>query len=191
MKKYLFLPVALLLLAGTVQALRIKDLSPDDKARAAAVERLLADIESKTEDGSRKKRSKSINEGELNSYIAAQLFYSDDPYVDSLSLKLLPRDRVEGRLFIDLTSLKIPVGLASGAEIFFSASFESSDGGLSIRMEKVFIGTQKVAPGVIDGIISIVSRASGYEPVRLGDRHQLPPGVEKLETRKGRLVIYY
>ena len=58
-------------------------------------------------------------------------------------------------------------------------------------MNKLFLGTQPIAPAVVDVIIGILSRLQGVEPKSLGDWYDLPPGVLRLESRPGLVVVYY
>ncbi len=155
------------------------------------VENLLTDIEKAPRAASGAERSATVTQAELNSYIVRQIAESGDRTLTSLQLKLLPGDKIEGRIVLDLRNLQIPAGLATGAEVLFSASFESRDGGIWITMQKVFLGGQPVSPQLIDTVIEIASRAAGYKPVKLGDRHKLPTGVKRLSTRREMLNLYY
>jgi hypothetical protein len=58
-------------------------------------------------------------------------------------------------------------------------------------LDKLFLGTQTLAPAFVDVIIGIVSRLQGVEPTSLEDWYDLPPGVLRLATRPGRVVVFY
>jgi len=58
-------------------------------------------------------------------------------------------------------------------------------------MDSLFLGTQQLSPAFIDIVIAVVSRLQGVEPTSLKDWYDLPPGVLKLETRPGQVVVIY
>ncbi len=190
-KKIPIAVVVLFMQVAFLQAYQSAGVPKNVDVGSTRVERLLEDIAKSSGSASGKERSEIVPESELNAYIARQIVESGEKYIVSLRLKLTGRDKVEGRLVLDLRTLSLPSGLVSGAEVLFGASFESGNGWISIKMEKVFIGGQPVAPQVIDSVIAIASRASGYKPVRLGDRHKLPTGVKRLSAGREKLYLYY
>jgi hypothetical protein len=136
-------------------------------------------------------RSLTFSEAEFNAYVACRLADENEAYVKSAEFKLLAANRVEGRITIDLGKPQASGVLPQKQDLLFAAAFETKDGQIRIAMDKVFLGTQPIAPAFIDILIGIVSRLQGVEPTTLKDWYDLPPGVMRLETRQGRVVVIY
>ena len=167
------------------------ELGPEVRAKAEKVQAALRTIETGPRRTSQGPRSVSFTEAEFNAWIAFRLDEEKEPYVKSAEFKLLADDKVEGRILLVLGQSP-PGGLLSGRQdLVFSAGFEARDGRIRIGLDSLFLGTQKLSPSVIDLIIGVVSRLQGAEPTSIRDWYDLPPGVEKLRTQPGRLVVIY
>jgi len=136
-------------------------------------------------------RSLTFSEAEFNAYVACRLEDEKEPYVRTAEFKLLADDRVEGRIAIDLGSKQAAGLLPQRQDLLFAARFESRDGMIRILMDKLFLGTQPLAPAFVDMIIGVVSRLQGVEPTSLEDWYELPTGVVRLSTRSGQVVVHY
>jgi hypothetical protein len=136
-------------------------------------------------------RSLTFSEAEFNAYVACRLEDEKEPFVRIAEFKLLADDHIEGRIALDLGSKQAAGLLPQRQDLLFAARFESRDGMIRIHMDKLFLGTQPLAPALIDMIIGVVSRLQGVEPTSLEDWYDLPPGVVRLETRPGRVAVFY
>lgn len=174
---------------------------PEVRAKAAGIFEALAGIKAEhrrpapargsappPEPGS---RSRAFSEAEFNAYIACRLEDDREPYVKAAEFKLLADDRVEGRITIDLGSKQAAGLLPQRQDLLLAARFESRDGMIRIRMDKLFLGAQPLAPAFVDMLIGIVSRLQGVEPTSLEDWYELPTGVVRLSTRAGQVVVHY
>lgn len=136
-------------------------------------------------------RSLTFTEAEFNAYVACRLADEKEAYVKSAEFKLLAGNRVEGRIAIDLGKPQAGGILPQKQDLLFAAAFEAKEGQIRITMDKVFLGTQPISPAFIDLVIGFVSRLQGVEPTTLEDWYDLPPGVLRLETGPGRVVVIY
>ena len=136
-------------------------------------------------------RSLTFSEAELNAYAACRLEDEGDPYVKTVELKLLAGNRIEGRISIDLGKPQASGLMAQKQDLLFAARVDTEDGKIRIAMDKLYLGTQAIAPAFIDIIIGVVSRLQGVEPTSLKDWYDLPPGVMRLESRPGQVVVIY
>ncbi|HMA53714.1 MAG TPA: hypothetical protein VKT17_04605 [Acidobacteriota bacterium] len=134
-------------------------------------------------------RSLVFSEDELNAYAACRL--ENEPYVKAAVLKLLAGDKVEGRITIDLGKPPASGLVPQKQDLLFAARIETRDGKIRINMDKLFLGAQAISPGFVDIVIGIVSRLQGLEPTTLSDWYDLPPGVLRLESRAGQVVVIY
>jgi hypothetical protein len=176
---------------------------PEVKAKAAAIFAALERIEAEaarpaptrplTATPAPKPGSRSVtfSEAELNAYAACRVEAEGGPYVKAAELKLLAGNRIEGRIAIDLGKSQASGIMAQKQDLLFAARVETENGRIRINMDKLYLGTQAIAPALIDAIIGVVSRLQGVEPTSLKDWYELPPGVQRLESRPGQVVIIY
>jgi hypothetical protein len=188
-KKLLPTGLAAVLLFGAAHG--GSQLSPEVRVRAEKVQAALRAIEREQGRADAGQSSQTFTEAEFNAWIAYRLEEEREPYVKAVELKLLAEDRVEGRILLDLGKSQAGGLLSERQELYFSAGFETREGRIRIDMDSLYLGTQKIAPSVIDFIIGVVSRLQGAEPTSLRDWYELPPGVLGLRTRPGRLVVVH
>src|SRR5512135_1716865 len=193
------LAVCALLAAAAAFAAQVP---PEVRAKAASIYDALARIESEAErpvaaatsvpaaprpaPGS---RSLTFSEAEFNAYAACRL--ENDAYVKSAVLKLLAGNKVEGRIGIDLGKPQASGLVPQKQDLLFAARFETEAGRIRIAMDSLYLGTQAISPAFIDLVIGVVSRLQGIEPTTLKDWYDLPPGVLRLESRPGQVVVIY
>ena len=108
-----------------------------------------------------------------------------------MEFKLLAGNRIEGRVAIDLGKPQASGLMAQKQDLLFAARVETENGKIRIDMDKLYLGTQAIAPAFVDVIIGVVSRLQGVEPTSLKDWYDLPPGVLRLESRPGQVVVIY
>ncbi|MBE3112352.1 MAG: hypothetical protein IMZ54_10015 [Acidobacteria bacterium] len=188
MRKTAVLTLATLLFAlpGVTAEVR-----PEVRAKAAGILDALKRIEAERGRPAAALRSLTFTEAEFNAYVVCRLDAENEPFVKVAEFKLLADDHIEGRITIDLGDRRSSGLLPKRQDLLFSAGIETRDGKIKISMDKLFLGTQPIAPAVVDVIIGVVSRLQGVEPTSLEDWYDLPPGVRKLESRAGQVVVYY
>ncbi len=179
------------------------EVPPEVRAKAAGIFAALEKIEAETarptptrpltappapKPGS---RSLTFSEAELNAYAACRVEVEGGPYVKAAEFKLLAGNRIEGRIAIDLGKPQASGIMAQKQDLLFAARVDAEDGKIRITMDKLYLGTQAIAPAFVDVIIGVVSRLQGVEPTSLNDWYDLPPGVLRLESRPGQVVVIY
>lgn len=167
------------------------EVPPEVRAKAAGILEALKKIEAERGRPAAAPRSLTFTEAEFNAYVVCRLDAEKEPYVKAAEFRLLADERIEGRITIDLGKPQASGILPQKQDLLFSAGIESRDGRIKINMDKLFLGTQPIAPAVVDIIIGVASRLQGVEPTSLEDWYDLPPGVRRLETRPGRVVVLY
>ncbi len=185
----------LALFAAAVSATTLPSASaevpPEVRAKAAGILDALEKIEAEQNRPAAALRSLTFTEAEFNAYVVCRLDAEKEPYVKAAEFKLLADGRIEGRVTIDLGSPQASGILPRKQDLLFSAGIETRDGRIKINMDKLFLGTQPIVPAVVDIIIGVASRLQGVAPTSLEDWYDLPPGVQRLETRPGRVVVIY
>jgi hypothetical protein len=167
-------------------------LAPEAKDRALKIIAMLEKLEQdKARNPGRPGGSGELTEADLNAWIAYRLLTDGEKYVRSCELRLQDGNRAEGKLVIDLSRTPAAAILPSQAELYFSASAETQAGKIRITMETLFLGTQRLSPGFLDTVIGIVAGLEGAPAQSLHDWYPLPYGIQRLESRAGRLICHY
>jgi hypothetical protein len=136
-------------------------------------------------------RTAVVSERELNAYIAYRIETEGEEIMKELRLKLLTGNRVEGKIFIDLSGRRVPWFLKPQMNVYFSGALETEGPKVRVRMENLFLEEQRIQPGLLDMIISVVSRFEKTDPVSIEDWYDLPYGIRNMEARAGELVVSY
>ena len=183
---------ALAVLVGALPAGRA-EVPAEIRAKAAGILAALDKIEAERgrSGPAQGTRSLTFTEAEFNAYVVCRLDEENEPYVKAAEFKLLAANKIEGHITIDLGKAQASGILPQRQDLLFAGRFETRDGRIRIDMDSLFLGTQQLSPAFIDIVIAVVSRLQGVEPTSLKDWYDLPPGVLKLETRPGQVVVIY
>ncbi len=136
-------------------------------------------------------RSITVTESELNSYIAYRIDAEKEQIMKELRLKLFPKNRIEGKIHIDLRGQDIPSYIRPEMDIFFSADVLVSGQAVKIDLQKLFLGNEPIPTLVIDLVIAISAKLNNEPPTSINDWYELPFGIRDIKTEKGRAVFYY
>jgi hypothetical protein len=162
------------------------------RAEAAKVLALIDKIQAENVPGTaRGPRAAFVSESEFNSYIEYRLAEEKGEILKELRLKLFPGNRIEGKILIDLEGRKIPSWIKSRMNLYFAGTVESLGGRVRVRFDSLFLEEQRIQVPLVDAIISVVAQAEKADPIGLEDWHDLPFGIDALETRAGKLIITY
>lgn len=113
------------------------------------------------------------------------------PAVKSVELKLLPENKLEGHLVLNLKDFQLPQYFKEEINIYFGATIVSRDRKVQLLFKDLYLETQKIEPQVLDFLIDSIAKTQNLEPHHLSDWYDLPGGVEKISTVQGKIRIYY
>ena len=133
----------------------------------------------------------SVTESELNSYIAYRVDVEHSDIMKELRLKFFNKNRVEGKIFIDLREQDLPKFLRPEMNLYFDGVLEIEEGKVRLVLKELFLEDQQIQPSVLDMIIYIGSKVQGEEPFSISDWWELPYEIKDVKTEKGRAVFYY
>jgi len=136
-------------------------------------------------------REIAVTESELNSYIAYRIETENEKIMKELRLGLFDKNRIEGKIRIDLRDQKIPQFIAPEMDIYFAADVKVAGGAVKFDINRLFVGEQPLQPYVIDLIMAISARLSGQEATSISDWYELPVGIKDIKTHKGKATFYY
>jgi len=136
-------------------------------------------------------REIAITESELNSYIAYRIETEHEEIMKELRLKLFERNRIEGKIYLDLRGRDIPSFLRPELNFYFLADVIVSSGLVKIDFKELFLEDEPIQLQLLDMVIGIISKLSGQERVSLHDWYALPYGLKDIKTRKGKAIFYY
>ncbi len=136
-------------------------------------------------------RTVTLTEAELNAWIAAVIEANREDVLRELVLKLFDRNRVEGKTFLDLGRLSLPLGLKPKATLYFAARVIVRDGAARIEFEKLYLEGQAIPIAVLDLIIAAASSLGKSDAGLIKDWVALPDGIKDLRSRPGLVDIVY
>ncbi|NIM91397.1 MAG: hypothetical protein GTO17_10675 [Candidatus Aminicenantes bacterium] len=132
-----------------------------------------------------------ITESELNSYIAYRIEAEKEEIMKELHLKLFEENKIEGKMFIDLTGQDIPKVLQPQMTFYFAGKLQVEEGKVRLNIKKLFLEEQSIPVLVLDLIIYISSKIDGSKATSIHDWYELPYGIKDFKTQPGKAVIYY
>jgi hypothetical protein len=152
----------------------------------------IADVESATgQPWTGPPRSITISESELNSYIAYLIESEKEEIMKELGLRLLAKNKIEGKIHIDLRGQDIPRYIKPEMDIFFAADVITDNGQAKIDIKELFLGDEPIKPFVLDLVMAISARLRNEPATSISDWYELPYGIKEIKTEKGRATFYY
>lgn len=169
------------------------DLQSYSKQEAEKVLRLIDQIQKEQmeqgETGGSKKVT--VTESELNSYMAYRIETEQSDIMKELRLKLYEKNRVEGKIYVDLRGRNLPKILRPEMNFYLDGTIEVREGLVRLNLKSLYLESQKIQPQMLNMVIYIGSKSQGTEPFRLDDWFELPYGIKNIETDKGFATFYY
>jgi len=179
----------LLFLAFSIFASGIQDYS---RQEAQKVFRVISKIEResarKTGDSL---ENVSITESELNSYIAYRIDAEREKIMKELRVKLFKRNKIEGKILIDLSGQQIPGFLKPQMTLYFGGKLEVKGGLVRLDLKDLFLEEQRIDPDVLDFIIALGAKIENYKVWSIYDWFELPYGIKNVKTQNQKAVFYY
>ena len=146
--------------------------------------------EQKTKKGNPVQKA-DVTESELNSYIAYRIQTEQEEIMKELRLKLFEKNRIEGKIGIDLRGQKLPPFLKPQMNFYFEGNLWTKEGWAKLEVTRLFLDEQQVQPFILDWVISVAATLTNNKASSLNDWQELPFGLRKLETERERLVVTY
>ena len=179
----------ILILSFSVFASGIQDYS---RQEAQKVLRVINDIE---RESSRKTGDSleniSITESELNSYIAYRIEVEKAKIMKELRIKLFKKNRIEGKILIDLRGQEIPRFLRPQMNLYFGGNLEVKGGLVRLILKDLFLEDQRIDPKVLDFIIALAAKIENYKVWSINDWFELPYGIKDVKTQSQKAVFFY
>jgi hypothetical protein len=132
-----------------------------------------------------------FTESEMNSYIAYRIASEKEEVMKELRLKLFEENRIEGKIFIDLSGQKLPFLLKPQMNLYFEGNFEVQNGSIRLDFKKLFLEERQVPLMLLDMIIYIAAKLGKADPTSINDWYELPFGIKDMRTSPGRVTISY
>ena len=132
-----------------------------------------------------------ITEKELNSYIAYRIETEKEEIMKELRLKLFKRNKIEGKVLIDLRGQKIPDFIRPQMTLFFGGKLEVKKGKARLNIKDLFLEDQRVKPTILDIILNIASKIQNTEVSSMDEWYELPYGIKDIKTKRHKATFYY
>ena len=178
-----------LLLSFSILSSGIQDYSlPEARKVLDAIEKMESEQSRRDKDSLKKI---VITEKELNSYIAYRIETEKEEIMKELRLKLFKRNKIEGKVLIDLRGQKIPKFIRPQMTLYFGGKLEVKKGRARIEIKDLFLEDQRVKPTILDVILNITSKINKTEASSMNDWHELPYGIKDIKTNRRKATFYY
>jgi len=138
-----------------------------------------------------KLRKVKVTESEFNSYIAYRIEAEKEELMKELEFKFLKNDKIEGKAYVDLRGQDIPKILRPEMTFYFSADIEVKDEQIQLNLSKLYLEQQEIRPAVLDLVIMLGSKFSGWDGGGINDWYDLPYGIKDIKVYKGYAEFYY
>ncbi len=178
-----------LLLSFSILSSGIQDYSlPEARKVLEAIEK----IESEQSRGDKDSLKKIvITEKELNSYIAYRIETEKEEIMKELRLQLFKRNKIEGKVLIDLRGQKTPKFIRPQMTFYFGGKLEVKQGRARLDIKDLFLEDQRVKPTILDVILNITSKINKTEASSMNDWLELPYGIKDIKTNRRKATFYY
>lgn len=132
-----------------------------------------------------------ISESELNSYIAYRIETEKEEVMKELRLKLFEENKIEGKIFIDLSGQDIPKILRPQMSFYFEGKLQVEKGRAKFNIKKLYLEEQLISPLILDLIIQISARIQNFKASSINDWYELPYGIKNIETHLGQAFLFH
>lgn len=178
-----------LLLSFSILSSGLQDYSlPEARKVLKAIEKMESEQSREDKDSLKKI---VITEKELNSYIAYRIETEKEEIMKELRLKLFKKNKIEGKVLIDLRGQKIPGFIRPQMTLFFGGKIEVKKGRARLNIKDLFLEDQRVKPAILDVILNITSKINKTEASSMSDWHELPYGIKDIKTKRRKATFYY
>ncbi len=133
----------------------------------------------------------SISESELNSYIAYRIDVEKEKIMKELRIKLFKKNKIEGKILIDLSGQQIPSFLRPQMTLYFGGKLEVKGGLVRLDLKDLFLEEQRIDPNVLDFIIALGAKIENYKVWSIYDWFELPYGIKNVKTQNQKAIFYY
>ena len=193
-KKTFVTSINLIVLIGLSLCFSANDSTEDNYSlkEVEKVLRLISQIQQEQmEPHQAKLRDVAVTENELNSYIAYRIEVEKSDIMKELRLKLFSKNKIEGKIFIDLRGQELSGLLKPEMNLYFSGILEAENSRVRLDLKSLYLEDQSIQPKILDAVIFFSSKIQGTEPFSMNDWFDLPYGIKDVKTEKGRAVFYY
>lgn len=135
--------------------------------------------------------SATITEKELNDYIAYRLSKERHPNIDSLIIKLLNDNHIDGKIRFDAKRLNLDVLLGDNLDFDFRGIVYTQNRQARLNLIALKLNDQPVNPQILDFVIGTAALTNGMEPYGIGDWFALPEGLKNVSVTKAKATLFY
>lgn len=180
---------AFLILCVPLLAFGVQDYSRQDVDK---ILKAIEKVERETASGKRHSLEKiTVEESELNSYIAYRIEEENERFLKELRVKLFKKNKIEGKILVDLRGENIPKFLRPQMTLYFGGKLEVKDGMVRLVLKDLFLEDQRIDPNVLDFVIALTAKIEKYEVWSINEWYELPYGIKDIETQNHKAIFFY
>lgn len=158
---------------------------------ALKVKHILRTIERKPQRSGSQDITAEVTEKEVNAYIAYRLARDKRPIVDSLTVKLLDNNHIQGKVRFNAQSLNLGVLLGEKLDFDFKGIFHTRNRAARLDLISLHLAGYPVKPQVLDFVLSTAATYYGSDVGQIDNWYELPKGIRRIAVQKDKATIYY
>lgn len=135
-------------------------------------------------------KAAAFTEEEISAFFQ-EILTDSAPAVKNITLKLFPKNRIEGWLILSFKGMDIPPYVKDEVNLYFSGVAEIRAKKIRLNFDSLYLETQKIQPAAINALIEMVASSQKLEAKKLDDWYDLPAGISDLSTERGVLKVKY
>jgi hypothetical protein len=155
------------------------------------IEKLLTQIEKHPSRTGRGDRKAEVTERELNDYIGYRLAREKPRIINSLDVRLLNDNHVQGKIVLDARRLNCDMFFGKTLDFDFKGIVHSRRGAARLDLNTLHLNGRPVSPQTLDMVLGAIALANGTETARIDDWYALPKGLKRIAVRKGMAELRY
>ncbi len=136
-------------------------------------------------------RSIAVTDADLNDYITYRIKSERAQALRDLLFKVLPENRVEGMIFLDLGRLGAPGFLGTSLHFYFAGRLRTENARIKLDVEELFLEHKSVPVFLLNLAFYIASKTQKHGPAGLADWYRLPLGIRDIVTQAGLIIFRY
>ena len=161
-------------------------------ADALKVQHILKTIE--THQGKSDKtalQTATITQKELNAYFAYRVAQDKNPLIKKVDVVLDDDNRVQGKVRVDFEGVQLLSLFGTKLNFDFDGKLRTEKGAGKLGLTALALNGEAVPPKSLDPILFAVARFYGHEAGTIDDWYELPHGIQRIELKKAKAILFY
>ena len=133
----------------------------------------------------------TITEKELNNYFIYRLAQEKNPLIKKVDVALSDGNRVRGKVHVNFEGVQLLSLFGSQLNFDFDGKLRTEKGAGKLGLTSLALNGEPVPPKSLDPILFAVARFYGHEAGTIDDWYELPHGIQRIELKQAKAILFY